>query len=244
MKSRCLKRLVVLPLLLLALFSASLAYGYSYELFIQPIQVGDQNNHWANSARELYQSAMQKIWDQAGIKITFLPWNSFDSATYYLLNPDTEFWPLVNGAGHGQNANPRVINMFFVHTITGAYGIGAWPGNGIAVADDVFSYPPNGRLDTMAHETGHNLGLGHDDYGAGGANNLMTAGGDRSIPATTADIYPDGLDLDQLLQAQIARAIAIGTDPNYNFLYPIPLPGTVVLLGSGLGFLIFWRPRR
>jgi hypothetical protein len=45
-------------------------------------------------------------------------------------------------------------------------------------------------------EIGHSLGLVHFDFGAGGANNLMTAGALRTIPTSLADIFPDGLLLD------------------------------------------------
>ena len=51
--------------------------------------------------------------------------------------------------------------MFLVHTIAGAYGEGwfAWGGIGIAM-DTVMAYNGGlGRIDTIAHELGHNLGL-------------------------------------------------------------------------------------
>jgi hypothetical protein len=73
----------------------------------------------------------------------------------------------------------------------------------------------------------------------------MTAGGSRTVPDTTADINPDGLQLDKLLAAQVARMWDIGTD-YYLYLYvppQVPLPGGVVLLSAGLARLLMWRRR-
>jgi hypothetical protein len=57
---------------------------------------------------------------------------------------------------------------------------------------------PEGRIDVFAHELGHVFGLGHNDLGAGGALNLMTTGGSRTLPTTIGDLFPDGAQLDQL----------------------------------------------
>jgi hypothetical protein len=65
----------------------------------------------------------------------------------------------------------------------------------------------------------------------------MRAGDQRTVPAHIGDIVPDGLGLDRLTAAQILTALS---DPKV----VIPLPGTLVLLGSGLALVALrLRPR-
>jgi hypothetical protein len=80
----------------------------------------------------------------------------------------------------------------------------------------VQGFPPTGRRDTFAHEVGHNLGLGHADFGAGASNNLLTAGSTRQIPDGVANIIPDGLNLSQLTASQKTKLLS---SP---FLAPVP----------------------
>jgi hypothetical protein len=63
---------------------------------------------------------------------------------------------------------------------------------------------------------GHNLGLGHADFGAGASNNLLTAGSSRQIPDGVANIIPDGLNLSQLTASQKTKLLS---SP---FLAPVP----------------------
>jgi hypothetical protein len=149
---------------------------------------------------------------------------------------DTEF---------GGPAAGSIIRLLFVNSITdcggpgaGIFGCGYVDANGLAVADNVFSFNGGiGRLDTIAHELGHNLGLGHTDFGAGGALNLMTSGGTRTIPSSINDVFPDGADTDQLTAAQITEAL------NSNFLVSVPEPGSLYLLSLGL-LASYFRSRR
>ncbi|MFN9912127.1 MAG: zinc-dependent metalloprotease family protein, partial [Pirellulaceae bacterium] len=83
----------------------------------------------------------------------------------------------VSVAGNGQHANPTTINAWFANSLNSAPGTvlfgEAWLGaNGVVInGSAVQAFPPTGRRDTFAHEVGHNLGLGHADFGAGASNN-------------------------------------------------------------------------
>ena len=200
------------------------------ELFVQPIQVCDDNgNNCADM--QFYENITDKIWAQAGIDISFLNPTRLNSSTYLSIapNPDTSF-PFTNyefyqlsftggpGAfGRHPDSSPDTgpLNMWFVDQIESASGIvfgTAWVGsNGVLISDETFSFNGGlGRIDTIAHEIGHNLGLRHRSFGAGGSNNLMTTGTVRNVPSSIEDITPDGANLAQLNQSQIDEARTSG----------------------------------
>ena len=89
--------------------------------------------------------------------------------------------------------NANAINMFFVNSLfpvsplTGTlYGFGWLNSNGIAIAANTFSFSSApSRWDTLAHEIGHNLNLDHNTFGAGAANNALTAGSGRALASST-----------------------------------------------------------
>jgi hypothetical protein len=197
---------------------------------VQPIQVCDDAGlNCANSGLELFLNETNKIWSQAEITMNFLSFMTVNSSAQ--LNED-DFGDL------GLNADSSIVNMWFVNDLTdcggptsGLFGCGSSSGR-VAITNSVFTYNGGiGRLDTIAHELGHVLGLGHDDFGAGGAANLMTAGSARSIPDSIGDITPDGDNLDQLTAAQIAEATSSDFAQPFT---PVPEPGTLGLLAFGL----------
>lgn len=211
-------------------------------IYIQPIQVcADDGTGCANSAQTLFEAEGDKIWSQAGLDLSFYSWNTYSETDYLSIADDTELYALFGLPGHGQSGDVTVINMWFVDALypggSGTtFGVSILSGNAIAISNAVFTYT---RLDTIAHEIGHSLGLDHYT-GADKALNLMAAGTDRTVPATIGDIYPDGAGLDQLTAVQIAAisdSVLIHDDP-------VPEPVSTILVGAGLVGLVFFRRTR
>jgi hypothetical protein len=159
-----------------------------------------------------------KIYSQVGVAPIFLPIKQINNSSLLTVNGVAN----VSVPGNGQHPNPTTINAWFANSLNSApgsvlYGEAWLGGNGLVInGSAVQSFPPSGRKDTFAHEVGHNLGLGHSDFGAGAGNNLMTAGSSRLIPGGVGDITPDGATLSQLTASQKTKLLA---SP---FLAPVP----------------------
>ena len=67
------------------------AQTYIYQLTIQPIQVGNGSGGLASLPSALDMQVAQKIWDQAGIFLNWLPATQFLDANFYQIgkNPST-----------------------------------------------------------------------------------------------------------------------------------------------------------
>ncbi|MEM9805280.1 MAG: zinc-dependent metalloprotease family protein, partial [Cyanobacteria bacterium P01_D01_bin.56] len=196
---------------------ASISQADQLVLEVQPIQVCDDAG-FVCAQVELFETIVDKIWEQANIDVVFLPLNQLNDSTY-LTTDENEFSDLsFSGPAGSFGRHPDStrtdgpINLWFVDVIQTSTGLiqfgNAWVGqNGALVSDDILDFNNGiGRLDVIAHELGHNLGLRHSTLGAGDPENLMTAGGSRTIPESIDDIFPDGAQLSQLNAAQIERA--------------------------------------
>lgn len=202
---------------------------------IQPIKIcDDAGASCANSGEELYLAATNKIWAQAGITFNYLSFTTTNSSAFLSLDNQSEVTSLFSTAP-GAASNALTISMWFVGFHFDAYGeVNTIGGNKIVIDQSVFN---EGRLDTIAHEVGHLLGLLHDDAGVE-TNFLMRSGGDRLTPTDIGDITPDGAGLDQLTAEQIATALS---DPKV--VNAVAEPGSVALALMGLGALGLSRRR-
>jgi len=177
---------------------------------IQPIQVC--NDSGLDCAPiPLFAEEVEKIFNQAGVAPIFLPTTQLNNTNFL----QTTGVKAINQAGSGQHSNSTTINAWFVDELISApgsirYGNAFIGANGSVInGTAVQNYNSgNGRRDTLAHEIGHNFGLGHEDFGAGGSNNLMTSGSNRTTPDSLANITPDGASLSQLTTAQINQILS------------------------------------
>lgn len=215
---------------LLTLIAPGIAHTASAAMLtILPVKVcDDAGNNCANSGENLFLAETNKIWSQANITFNYLPFTTTNSSKYLSLDDASEVAGLFADAP-GAATNPTIVTMWFVSNHFDAFGeVNTIGGNKIVIDEVIFSV---NRIDTIAHEVGHLLGLEHDDPGVG-TDFLMRSGDDRITPSSIADITPDGAGLDKLTAGQIATALA---DPKV-----VPEPGTFVLvsLAGAAAFLI------
>lgn len=198
-----------------------------------------------------YAAETNKIWAQAGISVSYNFMGTINNSLYLNIDDSAanSFFNLASLTGNLQSST--IVDMFLVHTVVDAYGEG-WSGAGGLVMgmDDILGYPgPRGRIDTMAHELGHNLGLdpvsdpqyaGPTDPGhSNDPNQLMASGSIRNVPLTLDDINPDGLGYDQLSPFQIA--IARESSLLQDLPGAIPEPEMLSLMLGGLGMIALRR---
>ena len=220
--------------------AGNLIFNWETTITIQPIQVqSDDGSVQANAARELYVLETTKIYNQIGIGVNFLNWNILQDSTLLDLSYDSdnttndanEFDSIVGDPGSfSGSTDASVVNMWFIQQFTnndtddgdgpqaapGLFGLGRIGSSGVAVADNIFTFNSGvGRLDTIAHEVGHNLGLRHNDPGNTN-NHLMQAGATRIVPQQIDDIAPTpGVGTSLFTATQISDAGTSGlTSPD------------------------------
>ena len=176
-------------------------------LIIQPITVCNTNG--TNCAAPVYyKDETEKIFLQANVLPVFLPTTTINNTNLQSVTGIAA----INQVGNGQSSNANTINAWFTGSLAAPpgsvlYGEAWLGGNGLVVNSGAVSAFNGGvgRRDTFAHELGHNLGLSHTNFGAGGADNLLTAGSARTVPSGVGQITPDGADLSMLTAAQITQ---------------------------------------
>ncbi len=169
------------------------------------------------------------------IDIRFNPSVIIENTSLLNINDDIGFFALLALA---PSASP-VVNMFFIDTLDwcgfsspSIVGCANRPGNDIVV-ESSFAAGGNGA-ELNAHELGHNLGLEHETF-----PNLMTG----SINGNTS------LTADQIATILASDLIQSDADGKFILITPIavvaavPLPGAVLLFGSGI-FSLLWTKRR
>lgn len=210
-----------------------------------------------------YAAETNKIWMQAGISITFSFVQQIFNDNFYNPNDNiqgrtfSDLYDSVFGVGTA-GTNTTSVAMFLVNDYDGAFGVGYSGAGGLIMSMSTISAYDcdgaagcTGRIDTLAHELGHNLGLVPEtfsDYGIPGddghstnINSLMASGTERNVPVTLSDIAPSGLGYDYLPQTHIdfARNSTLLTS-----ISPVPEPTSALMFSVGLVAVGAMRRRR
>jgi len=225
---------LVFAALLWGATASSLAAPITKQLNVTVFQICD--NAGSNCAslgpagNEYFEEETDKIWAQAGIDINFIFGGTINNSAW--LNGTSGIDTFTGGplAGPG-------TTMYLANTLTpGLFGNAWLNGGGLAInMSAVMGFnSPIGRLDTIAHEIGHNLGLDVGPGSSGGHSTdpdyLMASGAIRNIPNSLAQICPDGPCYDLLPQGHIdiARASRLLID------FSVPEPGSLALIALAL----------
>jgi hypothetical protein len=210
------------------------------QLVVTVVQVCDDNgNNCASlgpAGNAYFEAETDKIWAQAGIDVKFVFGNTMNSTN--LLNNAAGVGNFTGALG-GTGTTMYLVNNLACNACT-LYGEAYLNAGGLVInMGDVMSFNAGvGRLDTIAHELGHNLGL---DVGAGSsnghstnANYLMAAGSIRNVPTGLGQICPEAPCYDELPQAQIDVARASRLLISYVAENTVPEPTSLALAGLAL----------
>lgn len=175
---------------------------------VQPIQVCDDTGMNCASVNT-FSSFFNKIYAQRSDTVQFLPTKQFNSSKFLILDTTAEADELIGSTiFSGTQRTLGAYDMWFVDSIVGGRaGRGALGGDGVVISDDIIAI---NRVDTPAHELGHNIGFNHtSSTQTDAARFLMAEGQIREIPTTLADIAPDGKQLSRF--APILPEITVDT---------------------------------
>jgi len=198
----------------------TIAYDELSELDIQPIQVCD--DHGGNCAKvNMFADITARILEQAKLRVNFLPTNQLNGSRFLSLSnsgSNNEFHEISRSGEPGDYGRHEdstrttgPINVWFVDEIESSssatqFGAAWVDANGVVISSETLDFNNGqGRVDTVAHEIGHNLGLRHTTFGAGGKDNLLTDGNTRLTPRSVDDIGETGAGLSKLTAEQIAE---------------------------------------
>ena len=189
-----------------------------------------------------------KIWSQAGIRVDFNFVTQINSTAFSFLDGNVagDGFADLHAAYGSMGPSMTEVDMFLVREVAGSFYGQGWLGAGgfVMSMDAVMNFNGGvGRVDTIAHEIGHNFGLVPVGLGGdAGAHSsidsyLMARGEIRLVPTALSDIAPDGLGLDMIPTNQADFAL------QSTLLSEVPEPMSLALVGSGLLVLAIARHR-